>query len=134
MPLLFDASAITNLILAKGSSVLKNTRGNFALDLTGYEIGNALWKLCALEKKIESSGASLLLKSSVDLMGHLEKIRLEDLNSDRIMDIGISKRITFYDSSYVVAAEAKHLTLVTDDAVLARAAKDYVVTERSDAI
>ncbi len=134
MPLLFDASAITNLIIARGSKVLKKTGGNFALDLTFYEIGNALWRLCLMERKITHSEASGLITSAVDLLGRLGQIRLEDLNSNRILDIGIAKRITFYDASYVAAAEARRLMIVTDDEVLTRAAKEYVSTERSAAI
>lgn len=134
MPLLFDASAITNLIIARGSGVLKKTKGNFVLDLTGYEIGNALWRLCLLERKIAPSEASELLASAVDLLGKLGQIRLEDLNSNRILAIGVAERITFYDASYVAAAEASRLTIVTDDGALARAAKEYVSTERSAAI
>lgn len=131
MTLLFDASAITNLIIAHGSKALKKTIGNFALDLTGYEIGNTVWRLCRLERKLVPSEASELLASAVDLLGRLQQIRLEDLNSNHILDIGVSKRITFYDASYVVAAETRRLTIVTDDERLARIAKEYAPTKRS---
>ena len=131
MTLLFDASAITNLMIAQGSKVLGKTRGNFALDLTGYEIGNAIWRLFLVERRIDSSEASELLGTAIDLLGQLRQVRLEELNSSRILEIGVSKRITFYDASYVVAAETKRLTVVTDDAGLARAAKEYVPTKHS---
>ncbi len=131
MPSLFDASAITNLIIARGSKALAKTRGNFALDLTGYEIGNTIWRLCLLEKKIAPADASELLRSAVDLIALLRQIRLDDLDPARILDIAVSKRITFYDASYVAAAEAKRLTVVTDDEGLARVAREYVPTQRS---
>lgn len=131
MTLLFDASAITNLIIAQGSKALRKTRGNFALDLTAYEIGNAIWRLCLLERKIGLSEASELLGSAVDFLGQLQQIRLEELNSNHILDIGVSKRITFYDASYVVAAETRRLTIVTDDERLARAANEYAPSKRS---
>lgn len=131
MTLLIDASAIINLLIAQGSKALKKTRGNFALDLTGYEIGNTIWRLCLLERKIAPSEASELLASAIGLLGQLQQIRLEDLNSSHILDIGVSKRITFYDASYVVAAETRRLTIVTDDESLARVAKEYAPTKRS---
>ncbi len=131
MALLLDASAITNLIIDQGSRVLKKMRGNFALDLTGYEIGNAIWRLCLLERKVAPSEASELLASALDLLGQLRQIRLEDLNSKRILDIGVSSRVTFYDASYVVAAETEQLTIVTDDERLLTVAREYVPTERS---
>jgi predicted nucleic acid-binding protein len=129
--LIFDASAITNLIIARGSSALSKTKGNFALDLTGYEIGNAAWRLCLLERKLSSSEAAELLGSAVDFLGRLHQIRLEDLNSNRILDIAVSKRITFYDASYIAAGETSRLTIVTDDEKTARAANEYTSSKRS---
>ena len=70
----------------------------------------------------------------MDLLGQLHTIRLEDLDAKRILDIGISSRITFYDASYVVAADAKRLTMVTDDGRLAKITKELVQTKRSTEI
>ncbi len=51
MPLLFDASALANVIIDRGRKALEVTKGNFALDLIGYDTGNALWRLSSKEKK-----------------------------------------------------------------------------------
>jgi len=134
VPMLFDASAITNLIISGGRRALKKTAGHFTLDLTGYEIGNAVWRLCSLERKLNHAEASELVESAVDLLGQLHQVRLEELDARRILDIGISNRISFYDASYVVAADAKRFTIVTDDGQLAKIAKEYVQTKRSTEI
>jgi predicted nucleic acid-binding protein len=131
VPLIFDASAITNLIVTRGSKALPRTKGNFALDLTGYEVGNAIWRLCLLEKKITRTEASELLTAVIDFLNLLQLIILEELDPNRILDVAMSRRLTFYDASYLVAAQTKHLTLVTDDEDLSNAAKEYARAERS---
>ena len=131
MAFLFDASAVTNMIIVRGRKALTRTNGNFSLDLAGYEIGNAVWRLCLLEKKISHEEASDLLDSAADFLTMLRRIRFEDLNPGRILEVGLARRLTFYDASYLVAAEALELTLVTDDEKLSEAAKGYVPTHRS---
>lgn len=61
MAFLFDASAIVNIILQRGSNALPTARDNFALDLTNYETGNAVWRLCLLERKLTHDEASAFL-------------------------------------------------------------------------
>jgi predicted nucleic acid-binding protein len=134
VPLIFDASAVVNLLLARGSKALPRTKNNFALDLTGYEVGNAIWRLCLLEKRIPRSEASELLTAVLDFLNLLQLIVLEELDPNRILDFAISRRLTFYDASYLVAAQTRHLTLVTDDEDLSNAAKEYVGTKRSGQI
>lgn len=128
--LLLDASAVVNLILQRGSKALTTTRENFSLDLTGYETGNALWRLCRLERKITRDEASAFLGTATDFLTHLRQIPFEELDPNRILDIAISERLTFYAASYIVASETKRLTLVTDDEELLKVAKEYVTTQR----
>ncbi len=59
MPLLFDASALANVIIDRGRKALEVTKGNFALDLIGYEAGNALWRLSSKEKKTTQEEAKV---------------------------------------------------------------------------
>ncbi len=131
MALLFDASAVVNLILKRGSKALTSARRNFALDLTGYETGNALWRLCLLERKITQDEASTFLRAASDFLSHLLEVPFDELDPSRVLDIAISKRLTFYDASYIVAAETKRLTLVTDDEELLKVASRYVSAQRS---
>jgi len=132
--LLFDASAIANLVIRRGRNALALTKGNFALDLTGYEAGNALWRLCALERKITHEEAEAFLLTVAGFLGLLRLVSLAEIDLKRILSLAVSKRLTFYDSSYIAAAEAKRLTLVTDDEALAKVAEDYVETETSNEV
>ncbi len=129
--LLFDASAAINMILQRGSESLASTRKNFALDLTAYEACNAVWRLCLLERKITHEEAANLVDTTSAFLSHLGRVTYEDLNPNRILDIAISHRITFYDASYIAAAETKDLTLVTDDRELLKVAKEYVTAQPS---
>jgi predicted nucleic acid-binding protein len=123
---LFDASAVINMVLQHNGQSLASAKNNFALELTGYEAGNAVWRLCLLEKKITHEEASKLIDATAVFLAHLGRVTFWDLNPSRILDIAISERTTFYDASYVAAAETKNLTLVTDDRELLKVAKQYV--------
>jgi predicted nucleic acid-binding protein len=131
VPLLFDASAIINLIMRGSGKVLSSTRNSSVLDLTQYEIGNAVWRLCALERKLTSEEASTLLGTATDLLEQLGRVPFQELDANRILEIAISDKLTFYDASYVVAAELKRMTLVTDDAELREVAGKHVSVQRS---
>ena len=127
---LFDASAVINMIMQQGSEALTSARNNFALELTGYEAGNAVWRLCLLEKKIAREDASSLINTTGLFLSHLGRVTFGELNAGRILDIAFSERGTFYDASYITAAETKKLTLVTDDRHLLKVASKYVPTQR----
>lgn len=118
---LYDASAFLNLILNEGSKSLAATSGQTTLDLTTYEIGNGIWRISHLQKKITKIEACLLLNTCLQVISgmtvfgirHLEE-EVKELSSD----IGQS----FYDSAYLVIAKKHNLDLVTDDKKLLRAA------------
>jgi len=131
VPSLFDASALANLIIRRGQKALGVTKGNFALDLTGYETGNALWRLCFLEKKITHEEADAFLSTVSGFLNLLQMISFAELDSKRILSLAISKRLAFYEASYIAAAETKRLTLVTDDEALTKVAEEFVETKSS---
>jgi len=99
--------------------------------LTGFEVGNAIWRLCLLEKKISQEEAYAFLSTVSDFLSLLETIPLAELDSRRILNLAIENRLTFYDASYIAAADFRKLTLVTDDATLAVAAEKFVKTKKS---
>ena len=131
MTLLFDASALANLIIKRGQRALEVTKGNFSLDLAGYEIGNALWRLCLLEKKISQDEAEGFLSTVSDFLGLLQLVSFAELDPKRVFNLAFSERLTFYDASYVVAAEIMTMTLVTDDDRLSEVAGQFVETRSS---
>ncbi len=87
-----------------------------------------------MEKKLTSEEASTLLGTATDLQEQLGRVPFQELDANRILEIAISDKLTFYDASYVVGAELKRMTLVTDDAELREVARKYVSVQRSTAI
>jgi predicted nucleic acid-binding protein len=96
-----------------------------------YEVGNAAWRLCKSEGKLTSEEASSLLETATDLFEQLRRVPYQELNAKRILEIAISDKLTFYDASYIVAAEMNRMTLVTDDAELREIGRKHVSVQRS---
>ncbi len=83
------------------------------MDLTFYEIGNAIWKVAKLQKRIEVDEVSKLLNMILIVKDKMQIIKVENL--DAVFKIAYKLRITFYDASYIMAAAENNLSLVTDD-------------------
>jgi predicted nucleic acid-binding protein len=128
---LFDAGASINVMIRKGGGALKLLKGQHMLDLTIYEVGNALWRLASLEKKISNEQACMLLESFMLMMQNLQVLNINGMERS-VKELSAENRITFYDASYLIAAERNDLVLVTDDKVLERAASRKVEVLHSD--
>ena len=101
-------------------------KGEYVLDLTFYEIGNALRKL-HLDGKLTLEDAKSLMNVMTSLMDRIIiVIRVSELNLSEVLRKAVESRITFYDASYVIAARSRELILVTDDVKLAQAASKEV--------
>jgi predicted nucleic acid-binding protein len=124
---LFDASAIINLAISSGAKATGEISGGYGIPLTFYELGNSVWKLHLLLKRISKEEAKSLLENSLSLYGLLGKISLEG-EGTKIEELAISQRITFYESSYLYAAKRENLTLVTDDERLTGVAKSQKIS------
>ncbi len=113
---LLDASAIYPLILRLREKILELTPNLFILDLTVYEVGNAVWKGFKLGF-IRNPIAVMELFSR--LMSSLNTISIRG-NEARILELAISEGLTFYDASYLYVAKSKGMKLVTEDRDLLR--------------
>lgn len=131
MPQLFDASSLTNLIVEGGDSALDIVKSGYVLDLTPYEVGNAIWKMSILQKKIELKNAISLIGTVGKMIKRLNLISVRDIPLTEIMDAA-GTNVTFYDASYIVAARLNNLTLITDDMKLATAARKHVKVGSSE--
>lgn len=122
--LLFDSSSIVNLVVFGGEDALNIIRreGSSTLSLTYFEVGNAIWKMHYLTKKIDRDEANLLLQVSMKLLALLEKEECSADDAKQIVDIAFNQKLTFYDASYLFVAKKHHLVLVTDDAKMSRIA------------
>ncbi len=123
MKLLFDASALLNLIRTLGSEAYRYLKGSYILTLTPYEVGNALWKKAVLLNRI-SIGEALSLLDYIDRVYGLLGI-VTPRNQSLILRIACTIKATYYDSAYIVAAIENNLALVTDDNKLIRGTTMY---------
>ncbi|MCS7364699.1 MAG: type II toxin-antitoxin system VapC family toxin [archaeon GB-1867-035] len=135
MSYIFDASALLNLIRRAGSNAIEIVKENYILDLTIYEIGNALWKEAMLLKRISLEEAV----KTISFIGNLRKIlRVKSLSDEdlllKVLKISLQQKITFYDAAYVTIAQNRKLTLITDDSKLIKTAKKLRVKTKTSSM
>jgi len=120
--IVFDASALLNIVRSLGPDSLDHLKGNFILTLTPYEIGNALWRESVLLNRISIEEAL----STLELMTSSYKILniISPKNASLILKLAHELRITYYDSSYLVASQELNAKLVTDDEKLRRRVRE----------
>ena len=114
---LYDASAIFN-ILFHGDSQPDLFAGQAVLDLTKYELGNAVSKYA----KDDKDDMLLLFCRCMNIVHHMRVLSIGGTERD-VLATASSTGLTFYDSAYVVAAERHGLVLVTDDAEMSEVAR-----------
>lgn len=108
---LLDASVLYPLILRLREGLLLY-RDRFAiLDLTIYEVGNAVWKALrrgAIERP------TLVARMFEEV---LERLSVGPRVFE-VLDVAMRSNVTFYDASYVYVARREGLKLVTEDSDL----------------
>jgi predicted nucleic acid-binding protein len=118
MRLLFDSSALLNIIRVRKQDAYGLLKGNLTLSLAKYEIGNALWKEALLLGRIsleEALEALSLLDRVLEIMEMVYPKR-----SDLTFRLAFDLQVTYYDASYVVASVENDAKLITSDVKLAR--------------
>jgi predicted nucleic acid-binding protein len=118
MRLLFDSSALLNIIRVRKQDAYGLLKGNLTLSLAKYEIGNALWKEALLLGRIsleEALEALSLLDRVLEIMEMVYPKR-----SDLTFRLAFDLQVTYYDASYVVASIENDAKLITSDVKLAR--------------
>jgi len=132
MKFLLDASVLVPLLLDYGERLLDVSAkvSLYTMDLTVYEVGNSLWRLANLLKAIDLEDAVEIMEVLTELTrkSFLGIIRFSELNLSRILKLATTEGLTFYDSSYIVAAEKLNVTLATEDEELGVKARKYVKT------
>ena len=130
MKLLLDASTLTPLLLDYGERLLDIAAKVqlHVIDLTIYEVGNSLWKLTFLSKTISLEDAVEVMEALDVLVkrGLIKAVSFNKLDPYRIIKLAVTEELSFYDSSYIVAAGKLNATLATEDRELRRKAKKYV--------
>jgi len=129
MKFLFDASSMVQVIKScEEEKTLRLLNENCILDLTKYEVGNALWKEHVLHRTI---GADEFRESLGLLRTIILRTKVLSVDASALPDVAEvaeKERITFYDASYVMIAKVQNLTLVTEDVHLAKVASRHAKT------
>ena len=127
MKYLLDASSLMLLIKkADVKSTVECLRESLILDLTFYEVGNAVWKESALLKFLTPKEAKRLGTTAQTILAKIEKMTNDGDDFQKILEIAQDEKLSFYDSSYVFFAKQKGLILITEDKQLEVKAKKHV--------
>ncbi|AGB37394.1 type II toxin-antitoxin system VapC family toxin [Natronococcus occultus] len=123
---LFDASSLVDIVLGTGGvdvdiDVLFDEH---ILDLTKYEAGNAVWKNGITHDNLSDDEIADAVELIDDLKYELEIEEAPGNGLEWTMRVAERNGLTFYDASYLAAAELNDLKLITEDGPLEDAAKE----------
>jgi len=124
---LLDASSLM-LIIKKADPKLtvECLQDALILDLTFYEVGNAVWKESTLLKFLTTEQAKRIGTIAQIILSKIDQAANEGEDFQKILEIAQDEKLSFYDSSYLFFAKQRGLTLVTDDKKLEMKAKNHV--------
>jgi predicted nucleic acid-binding protein len=132
---LIDASAFIMLIKkATVQTTAEWLQNSTILDLTYYEVGNAIWKESTLTKFLTSEQTKELEKVTQTILANIDIITSEPENFKEILEIAKTEKLTFYDSSYIFFAKEKELGLITEDKELRAKAQKHVDAQATTAL
>jgi predicted nucleic acid-binding protein len=135
MKFLLDASAVVELIrILDEERTLRLLSENSVLDLTKYEVGNAIWKELVLQKAIQEKEFEEFLSLLRSIISRTNALSIDDTTLLEVGQLASKEKITFYDASYITIAEARNLTFVTEDRKLHRVASKHIKTTASKEI
>lgn len=124
---LIDASSL--MLLMKKAEIqteLDFLRASYLLDLTYYEVGNAIWKDTCLTKHLTKNESETLRNRIQTVLERTDRITSEAANFQKILEVSENEKLSFYDSSYFFNAKEKGLILLTEDKGLRAKAEKHV--------
>ncbi len=126
MKYLIDASSFMLLVKkADVETTIRQMQEAAILDLTFYEVGNAIWKESRLTKFLTPKEAERLGTIAEQIFASID-IATASSNFLKTLKIARKENLSFYDSSYISTAAEKGLTLITEDKRLRERANKYV--------
>ena len=130
MKFLLDASALLPLVTRSGKQlIVEAARDDLATtDLAIYEACNGLWKLATLLKTITLEDASDIAAILTELTAQnlIHTISFTNIDLPQTLVLAQKNQLTFYDASYITAAQTTKATLATEDQKLRKAANKTV--------
>lgn len=132
MKYLLDASALLSLVTRRGKQLITEAyRQNLiTTDLAMYEACNSLWKLTTLLNTLSLEDATDVAITLKDLTTKsvIQPVNFTKLDFSHTLKKAHKERLTFYDASYITAAESTEAILVTEDEKLQKTASKFVKT------
>jgi predicted nucleic acid-binding protein len=118
---LFDASSLYTALRMFENKLYIMAKYSAILDLTFYEIGNAI--ITEFRRgTVKDWKSALELWTSI--LKNFETLELNEFKS--IGEIAVKENLTFYDASYIQASMKNNLTLISDDEELLAKASNYI--------
>ncbi len=122
---ILDTSSIFNLFQrGKYMEILDNA----TIPLAVYEIGNVLWKNCNIKNTISKEEAKDIGSVLFELINSIEQV-IPPWPS--VLSLALKEGLTFYDSSFLVAAIERGYSLITDDIKLFKIAGSMITVRMS---
>jgi len=103
-----------------GDKLYEIAKESAILDLTKYEIGNAILR----ESKVRGMDLNNVINAWERLLRFFNIIAIDKMVE--VQRIALEKGLTFYDASYIYAAEKHSLRLVTEDGELLKSSESAV--------
>lgn len=113
---LVDASALYPLLLRLREDLLRYADLFAILDLTVYEVGNAIWRE---HRRGRIRDVGVVARLFQEILSTMPRLGLNAGISD-VLALAINENLTFYDASYLYTARTRKLKLVTEDRDLQR--------------
>jgi len=129
---LLDASAMLPIVTRSGKKLIADAaQADFiTTDLAIYEACNGLWKLSTLLKTISLENAQEIVEllNELTTKNLIQTINFTTIDLLSTLNLAQTNHLTFYDASYITAAQNIKATLVTEDKKLFKTANNYVKT------
>lgn len=126
MKYLLDASSFILLIKkADAKTAIECFKDSLILDLTFYEVGNAIWKESLLTNYLTHKQAEQLGTLAQTILAKISQITNESEDFQKILEVARTEKLSYYDSSYIYSAKKTGLSFVTEDKELKLKAKKY---------
>jgi len=124
---LLDASSLMLLIKKVDAKLTVDyLLDSLILNLTFYEIGNAVWKESTLLKFLTPEEAKKIGTIAQTILAKIDQVTNQGEDFQKILEIAQNENLSFYDSSYVFYAKQRGLQLVTEDKKLEMKAKKHI--------
>jgi predicted nucleic acid-binding protein len=118
---LFDASSLYTALKTFKNKLYMMAKYSAILDLTFYEIGNAM--ITEFRRGIIKDWKSTLELWAL-ILKNFKTLELNEFKS--VGEIAVKENLTFYDASYIQASKKNNLTLISDDEELLAKASNYI--------